>query len=88
VVWGDFDNNGYLDLIFAGINFTTIYRNTGDGFLQDGSDLDAFGEVDIEAVDFDGDGDLDLLMSGSRVVLYRNNTITGGSSRAPVYLDR
>ncbi|HMB93086.1 MAG TPA: FG-GAP-like repeat-containing protein [Rhodothermales bacterium] len=83
VVWGDYDNNGYLDLIFAGVNFTTVFRNTGDEFLQDGTVLATFEQVDIEGVDFDDDGDIDLLMSGNQVlpVFFQNNTISGASSR-------
>jgi hypothetical protein len=75
VAWADYDNDGDLDLLFAGSNFTDLYRNTGNGFVRDENDLTAFSQVAAGWADYDQDGDLDLLMAGSRVVLYRNNTI-------------
>ena len=72
VAWGDFDNDGRLDLLITGLtNVTTagvsqLWRNTGGGFtnvpipglpgIQSGS---------VAWSDFDGDGRLDFLISGS-----------------------
>jgi hypothetical protein len=75
VAWGDFDNDGDLDLLFAGSNFTNLYRNVGGNFVREEGDLEAFNQVNIDAVDFDLDGDLDLLMAGHRIVFFQNNTI-------------
>jgi hypothetical protein len=61
LIWGDFDDDGDLDVLHSG-NALRIYRNEGDGrFL----DIDAipndstFREADWG--DFDNDGDLDIL---------------------------
>jgi hypothetical protein len=75
VEWGDFDNDGDLDLLFAGSNFTNLYRNVGGNFVREEGDLEAFNQVNIDSVDFDLDGDLDLLMAGPRIVFFQNNTI-------------
>jgi len=66
--WGDFDNDGDLDILLCGYNprlgqITRIYRNDGTAF----TDLNA-GLPGIEGIsvfgDYDNDGDLDVLISG------------------------
>lgn len=85
VDWGDYDNDGDLDILIIGetrdFEFVSrIYRNDGaDSFSDIGSQL--YPVVDGRAVwgDYDADGDLDILFSGtdslSRVVVgvYRND---------------
>jgi hypothetical protein len=84
--WGDYDNDGYLDLFVsntAGVN-NCLYHNEGDG---------TFSKVTAGAVvndggwcwgcawaDYDNDGDLDLFVanggyspSGESCFLYRND---------------
>jgi len=75
VVWGDYDNDGDLDLVFAGSNFTDLYRNTESGFVREESGLAEFNQVDVDWVDFDMDGDLDLLMAGSQILFFQNNAV-------------
>jgi hypothetical protein len=84
VAWGDYDNDGWLDL-FIGNESTgkpehpsELYRNNGDGTFTD-----VAAEAGVAAPgfvkgatwgDYDNDGRLDLYLSrfGQRNVLYRN----------------
>lgn len=95
--WGDFDNDGDLDLFvpaFGGPN--RLFRNQGDGTFVDVADAvtrgpnAAFATV---AEDFDHDGDLDLLVGTHSTDLYEDvgelhdhqvfleNLLEGGSLR-------
>ena len=80
VVWGDYDNDGDLDLYianFAGQN--ELYRNEGDGtFVEAGLGAGVNDGGDGTGAvwgDYDGDGDLDLYIANSLSanVLYRND---------------
>ncbi|MEM6515771.1 MAG: FG-GAP-like repeat-containing protein [Bacteroidota bacterium] len=70
VVWGDYDNDGDLDLVFSGTdnNFaesTYIYRNDGSTFTSVDEGLINLGSsANLSFADFDGDNDLDILISG------------------------
>jgi hypothetical protein len=88
VDWGDFDNDGDLDVLASG--YTTgstrelrIYKNNGNGTI-DGAQIEVDGAngglyySSIEWGDFDNDGDLDILAnglaSGTRELrVYKNN---------------
>jgi hypothetical protein len=80
VAWGDYDNDGDLDVVITGTNasalFASVWRNDGNGnFTDAGAGLTA---VDIGYVawgDYDNDGDLDLLIGGDTL------TSDGGYSR-------
>ena len=68
-VWGDYDNDGDLDLAIAsgddaGNGFTRIYRND-EGVFNFAASLEGYSEVtSFDWGDYDGDGDLDVLIVG------------------------
>lgn len=71
VAWGDYDNDGDLDVIVAGLNsssagVTTIYRNDGNDTFTALTVPNLPGTFvgDLTWGDFDADGDLDLLIQG------------------------
>ncbi|OJJ15992.1 hypothetical protein BKI52_35050 [marine bacterium AO1-C] len=70
--WGDLDNDGDLDFIVTGRNEssslqTIIYLNNGNGVFVDSQNKTIVGvsDGDIALGDYDGDGDLDILISGA-----------------------
>ena len=91
LAWGDFDNDGDDDLflVSAGgaLNLSTnqllpceLYENIGNGKFQK---YPGFPDLRIHGMgaawgDFDGDGDLDLVVSGyNALYLFRNDLVDG-----------
>ncbi|MCC6652179.1 MAG: VCBS repeat-containing protein, partial [Candidatus Eisenbacteria bacterium] len=87
-VWGDFDNDGDLDLVVSGLTAPTstntgstkLYRNDGGWFSDAGAGLMNVQHSSLDAGDYDNDGDLDLLLAGwlgssasPVTLLYRND---------------
>jgi hypothetical protein len=69
VVWGDYDGDGDLDVLVAGLGkhdipFTMIYKNSGGTFTNSGIVLMGLSRATAAWGDFDGDGDLDLAITG------------------------
>ena len=68
VAWGDFDNDGDLDLLMAGTDGggprTSVYRNIGGSFLDIGAGLPGIEWCSVDWGDFDRDGDLDIALCG------------------------
>ena len=94
VAWADFDNDGDLDVLVAGLGkqdiaFTTLYRNAGGSFTDSGIVLLGLSRSSAAWGDFDGDGDLDLAMTGlttgglTATRIFRND---GGTTFTPLAL--
>jgi enediyne biosynthesis protein E4 len=72
--WGDYDNDGFLDVAMGGPSCMVLFRNDGQGdFLEVANWPDAGGGSSVW-VDYDNDGYLDLLV------------IRGQSSKSQLYL--
>ncbi|PSR56570.1 hypothetical protein AHMF7605_25270 [Adhaeribacter arboris] len=88
VAWGDYDNDGNLDILIAGLcraadcrDFSAnIYRNSGGIFTNSKTVLPGLIYGSVAWGDYDNDGDLDILLSGDTnkgpiARIYRNNSV-------------
>jgi predicted nucleotidyltransferase len=83
VVWGDYDNDGYLDILLTGYSTTgsttKIYHNNGNGTFTDiNAGLTGVYRSSVVWGDYDNDGYLDILLTGNSTTgsiakIYRNN---------------
>ena len=64
VAWGDYDNDGDLDLLVVGSGTATIYRNDEGSFTDIGPGLTGVYFGCAAWGDYDGDGRLDLALAG------------------------
>ena len=69
LAWGDYDNDGDLDLLMTGMDASTphtyLLRNDGGGvFTQVATSLPAIAWSSVQWGDYDADGDLDIAMCG------------------------
>ena len=93
--WGDYNNDGLLDLVINGFDGTSIltklYKNNGDETFTEQTDLSFMGLAYslLEWGDYDNDGDLDLLIAGTAggnnnyTKLYRNNSAASNTNPNP-----
>lgn len=98
VDWGDYDNDGDMDILLSGQigliaeRYTGIFRNDGnDYFTEITSDLVPVRSGDAKWGDYDGDGDLDIALCGTDTTgtfgeyvtkIYRNDLI-GSANNSP-----
>ena len=87
VAWGDYDNDGDLDLLLSGwtgsTTFTRVYTNNGDDTFTDfaGAVLPAISPGSAVWGDYDDDGDLDILVTGTgNAKVYENDSGTANTA--------
>ena len=74
--WGDVDGDNDIDVVIMGQNasytdITEVYSNNGDGtFTSLNAGITAAEQGEINLVDFDGDNDLDIALTGTESVNY------------------
>src|SRR5829696_758257 len=78
IVAGDYDNDTRPDLFVLRSGTGTLYHNDGNGSFSDATAAAKIpaaltGGATAAFVDFDHDGDLDLLLGGDGLLLLRNN---------------
>ncbi|EEF63146.1 FG-GAP repeat domain-containing protein [Pedosphaera parvula] len=85
VAWGDFDNDGRLDVLLTGIDETGnavsgIWWNAGSGTFYDiNAGLPGVWQSSVAWGDFDNDGGLDILLMG-----YTNNPVSNPNN-SPIF---
>ncbi len=78
--WGDFDNDGYLDLYITDVyegRRSFLYMNNGDRTFREVTWLSGtrhFNGWGVACCDYDKDGDLDMIVAGGNIQLFRNDT--------------
>lgn len=77
--WGDYDNDGDLDLYVTAYGGNVLYENQGDGTFQDVTARAGVGDDRFSAgcswADYDRDGDLDLYVCNYVDFIYRKEDI-------------
>ncbi|MFN8166962.1 MAG: VCBS repeat-containing protein [Bacteroidia bacterium] len=77
--FGDYDHDGDIDLLYDGIDstnaaFTLIYENNANVFTELADSLPGSGEPgDVDWADVDNDGDYDILISGTYLMINNGN---------------
>jgi Tfp pilus assembly protein PilF len=89
VLFSDFDNDGWLDLVIVGDGGARLLRNDGTGRFVDRSSIlppDVPSATSVIAADLDADGDQDLLLGGPTGVRLLRNLGANGSLSMQVQL--
>ncbi len=77
LAWGDFNNDGFSDLIITGDYNTSVFRNDNGNFVNVNTGILNVGYGSVEWGDYNNDGFLDILISGwngsANTKIYRNN---------------
>ncbi len=81
--WGDYDNDGHLDLLVTGYGENALYRNNGDGTFTDRTRETGLGGrpgfwTAAAWADYDRDGHLDLYVTGYVQFVLRPPTTQAG----------
>src|SRR5207247_7584295 len=83
--WGDYDNDGFLDLFVSNLHTTnSLYRNNRNGTFQNMTEAQAgpiasdYLRFSVSATwaDFDGDGNLDLFLANGALVENNVNALS------------
>ena len=95
VAWGDYDADGYPDIFVTHFedDYNTLYRNSGNGGFADVSFAAGLGRASLTFVsfgagflDFDNDGDLDLLTANGHVYPQIDRGGSGSTYAQPNHL--
>lgn len=97
--WGDFDNDGDMDLLLTGqigilaTRYSGVFRNDGnDTFIEITEGIFPVRTGDARWGDYDNDGDLDIIQCGTDTTdtfgeyvtkIYRNNTVQQNNTPTP-----
>jgi hypothetical protein len=95
VAWGDADDDGHPDIFVTNFedDYNTLYHNEGRGFFSDISFAAGLGRPSLPFVgfgtgflDFDNDGDLDLLVANGHVYPQIDRSGSGTTYAQPSHL--
>jgi hypothetical protein len=87
--WGDYDNDGDLDILLIGAGISKIYRNENGAFADIVAGLKGVNSGAAAWGDVDNDRDLDILLAGNYVAgriakIYRNDAGNFVDMNAPL----
>jgi hypothetical protein len=82
--WGDWNDDGLLDLVVSGFGELRLYRNEGGGRFEDATEASGLTPFQgfwsgVSWADYDSDGDLDLYVCGYVQYRYRSEDAVRGT---------